>query len=384
MKEKKPLFNRRRFSQLVLLAMVVVLLVGLARFIHHRLNYAVTNAVFVASDSLTEVGFDSVSGTLVELPFREGERVTRGDLLARIDPTPYQLEVERLQAELNSAQKNHAALNLQRRRMARELELQVSVAASDIERLQHELKARQAHCDSLKTVIAQLQRDRDRYRNLLEQQVIARHRLEALQTQLDSRHAELRTAESQQEALQPAIGAARLKRQLALTRRTQLQEIDQQLAAAEENVKRLQAKLDKAQRDLANTELHSPLSGRIAKRLVTPGSQVTPGRPAYALLDPDDLYLNALLEENKLEGVRPGAAVSISMDAYPDRHWQGEVEQILPASAATFALAPRDISAGEFTKVAQRIPVRIRITGGPRELLRVGLGGEIEIRRSKS
>jgi len=383
MKEKKPLITRRRLSQLVLLGLVVVLLVGLARFIHHRLNYAVTNAVFVASDSLAEVGFERVGGTLVELPFREGERVSKGDLLARIDPTPYRLEVERLQAELNGAQKKRAALQLQRQRSARELDLQVGVAASDIDRLQQELQAQQARCDSLETVIAQLQRDRDRYRNLLEQQVIARHRLESLETELDSRRAELRTAQNQEEALLPAIEAAKLKRQLALASQMQLEELDQQIAAAAQNVKRLQAKLDKARHDLANTELHSPISGRIAKRLVTPGSQVAPGRPAYALLDPQDLYLNALLEENKLDGVRIGNKVSISIDAYPKQSWQGEVEQILPASAATFALAPRDISAGEFTKVAQRIPVRIRITGGSKELLRVGLGGEVEIERSK-
>jgi len=81
--------------------------------------------------------------------------------------------------------------------------------------------------------------------------------------------------------------------------------------------------------------------------------------------------------------VEPGNEALIRIDAYTDQEWRGEVEQVLPASAATFALAPRDISAGEFTKVAQRIPIRIRITEGPLEKLRIGLGGEIEIRRRK-
>ncbi|PNU19704.1 EmrA/EmrK family multidrug efflux transporter periplasmic adaptor subunit [Geothermobacter hydrogeniphilus] len=383
MTEKKPPLNRRRLSQIVLLAMVIILLAGLARFIHHRLNFAVTNAVFVASDSLTEIGFDRISGTLLELKKKEGEVIHKGELLARIDPTPYQLEVERLQAELNTADRQRAALQLKRRRLGKELNLQVQMAAADIERLQHEQQAQQARSDSLKMLIEQLQRDRQRYRNLLKQQVIARHRLESLETELDSKQAELRAIESGKQALDPAITTARLKRRLARAQLKQLDELDQQLKGAEQNVRRLQARLDKARRDLRNTSLFSPIEGRVAKRLVTPNSQVSPGRPVYALVNPAELYLNALLEENKLEGVQPGAEVSISMDAYPDLHWQGEVEQILPASAATFALAPRDISAGEFTKVAQRIPVRIRITGGPRELLRVGLGGEIEIRRQK-
>ena len=113
------------------------------------------------------------------------------------------------------------------------------------------------------------------------------------------------------------------------------------------------------------------------------GGNIAPGRPVLALVNPKDLYIVALLEENKLEGVEPGSKVLIHIDAYTDQQWQGEVEQVLPASEATFALAPRDISAGEFTKVAQRISVRIRITSGPLEKLRVGLGGDVEIRRQK-
>ena len=73
--------------------------------------------------------------------------------------------------------------------------------------------------------------------------------------------------------------------------------------------------------------------------------------------------------------------MTLTLDAYPDKEFTGVVREVMPASAATFALVPRDISAGEFTKVAQRIPVRIEITGGDRSLLRVGLGGEVEIKR---
>ena len=101
----------------------------------------------------------------------------------------------------------------------------------------------------------------------------------------------------------------------------------------------------------------------------------------YSLVDPGDIHVVALLEEQKLAGVVPAAPVQITIDAYPGEAYEGVVESILPTSAATFALAPRDISAGEFTKVAQRIPVRIRITAGDTARLRVGMGGEVEIRR---
>jgi membrane fusion protein (multidrug efflux system) len=127
--------------------------------------------------------------------------------------------------------------------------------------------------------------------------------------------------------------------------------------------------------------LKSAIAGRIAKKFVSAGDIVSPMSAVYAVLDPNNLYIVALLEENKLNGVTPGDPVSIRIDAYPDQKYKGMVNQVLPASAATFALAPRDISAGEFTKVAQRIPVRIDITEGDVSFLQVGLSGEVEIRR---
>ncbi|RUM88989.1 MAG: hypothetical protein DSZ24_02330, partial [Thermodesulfatator sp.] len=111
------------------------------------------------------------------------------------------------------------------------------------------------------------------------------------------------------------------------------------------------------------------------------GDVVGPGEPVYAVVDFSKLYVLVLLEETKLRGVRPGCEARIRIDAYPGVDFRGVVTAVLPATAAKFALVPRDISAGEFTKVAQRVPVKIRITQGPVKLLRVGLGGEVEIRR---
>jgi membrane fusion protein (multidrug efflux system) len=139
--------------------------------------------------------------------------------------------------------------------------------------------------------------------------------------------------------------------------------------------------LDNEKRNIAACSLRSSIDGRVAKQYVSPGDIVSPTSAIYAVLDPKSLYVVALLEENKLKGVIPGDTVNITVDAYPNQKYKGVVRQVLPASAATFALAPRDISAGEFTKVAQRIPIRIDITQGDISVLQVGLSGEVEIRR---
>lgn len=129
------------------------------------------------------------------------------------------------------------------------------------------------------------------------------------------------------------------------------------------------------------TKLKSPITGLIAKKFHSEGDVIAPGEPIYAVVDPESFYILVLLEETKLKGIKKGAYARIRLDAYPGKVWEGEVEEIFPASAATFALVPRDISAGEFTKLAQRIPVKIKITKGERGLLKVGLGGEVEIKR---
>ncbi|RLB69698.1 MAG: EmrA/EmrK family multidrug efflux transporter periplasmic adaptor subunit [Deltaproteobacteria bacterium] len=376
-----PTSSKRKIAIIILILLIVILAIGLFRFIHHRLNYALTNAVFVASDSLTEVGFERVGGVIIELPVKGGDAIRKGQLLARIDPKHYQLTVDKLTAETQFSSEKMEALQLKRQRVEQELILQTKLTTQDIGRIKKEQQAAEARVNSLQVHITQLQRDQQRLTRLFDQQVIPRQKLEKLTTQLESARADLVALQRNKQAFDPVKHAAQIQRQISITRQQQLLELDREIAASGSKIKQLQAALNNSRRDLHNTELKSPLDGRVAKRFINQGGNIAPGRPVLALVDPRDLYIIALLEENKLNGVEPGNAVLIHIDAYTDQQWEGEVEQVLPASAATFALAPRDISAGEFTKVAQRIPVRIRITEGPLEKLRIGLGGEVEIRR---
>jgi len=119
----------------------------------------------------------------------------------------------------------------------------------------------------------------------------------------------------------------------------------------------------------------------VVKRYVSEGEVVRPGQFIYAIYDPKDLYVLVLLEETKLGGVREGNQVWIRIDAYPEEGFEGVVEEIGRAAAAKFALIPRDVTAGEFTKVAQRIPVKVKIVKGKVDLLRVGMGGEVAIEK---
>jgi len=177
---------------------------------------------------------------------------------------------------------------------------------------------------------------------------------------------------------------SRYQLQLTTVEKQRLKETTKEIKVLTDKIKETQAALQSARYDLAQCVLKSPLNGRVAKRFVSPGALVSPRKVVFSLINPGDIYLIVLLEEQKLAGVEPGSPVNITIDAYPGNDYKGVVETILPASAATFALAPRDISAGEFTKVSQRIPIRIRITKGNTARLRVGMGGEVEIKRQEN
>jgi membrane fusion protein (multidrug efflux system) len=144
--------------------------------------------------------------------------------------------------------------------------------------------------------------------------------------------------------------------------------------------KTAKADLEIARLNLEHTAIKAPFGGIITKRYVRQGNFVGPGLPLFSIYDPATMHVMANLEEGKLVGVEVGQATDIWVDAYPGIKIKGVVERVGEASAAEFALIPRDVSAGEFTKVVQRVPVKIAIPDMRRyPFLRPGLSAEIGI-----
>ncbi len=371
----------RTTAAAVLIVGILALVIGLARFIHHRMAYALSDAVFVNTDSLVTVSLDRVSGQILELRKKEGDPVKAGEVLAVLDSGTYRRDKERLAAAIQAASDDLTAKELQRRRLATELNLNEKLAASRAREAREERTALIAKSAGLKAEIGQLRRDRQRLDDLYQAQVVSRQAAEDAATKLTAKEETKKGADAQATAQEAAIAAAALGQRLAVNQQGQLQELDQAIQGDKARIKALSAQLDQALADIEACTVKSPLTGRVAKSYLTVGAIAAPQVAIFSLVDPQDVFFVALMEENKLQGVIPGAPATITVDAYPNHPFRGEVSRVLPASAATFALAPRDISAGEFTKVAQRIPVRIAIKDGDRALLRVGMGGEVEIKR---
>ncbi|OYV73337.1 MAG: hypothetical protein B7Z74_04085 [Deltaproteobacteria bacterium 21-66-5] len=133
---------------------------------------------------------------------------------------------------------------------------------------------------------------------------------------------------------------------------------------------------------LSYTVVTAPVSGVVSKKAVELGQLVQAGQPLMSLVPLNDVWVVANFKETQIEDIRPGADAVIKADAYPDRVFHGSVESLSPATGAKFSLLPPDNATGNFTKVVQRIPVRIRLDGqsDPAHLLRPGMSADVSIR----
>ncbi|MGC8852181.1 MAG: HlyD family efflux transporter periplasmic adaptor subunit, partial [Hydrogenobacter sp.] len=353
------------------------------RWIKHRMEYAITDAVFVKADELSNVGFQKVSGKVIKLYKNMGDRVSKGEVIAQIDPTDYELNLQNIQAKIESLKAKKEQLEIQLKRVSEELVANYSISALSAGEVE---KKRQSIESQLAQVQAQLElakKDRDRYKNLLEKGVIPKRTYEDADTRYsvlkDQAESIRRSLEELNLSYKKSLEGMRLSRISFLKEK----ELRAQIEALDKEIESLKKQEELLKNYLENTKLTAPFDGIVAKKYVSVGDVVSPGMPVYAIVKPDSMYVEVLLEESRLKGVEKGCKAYIRLDAYPDKVFESVVEEISPASAATFALVPRDVSAGEFTKVVQRIPIKIRITKGDMSLLRVGMGGEAEIERKR-
>lgn len=367
------------------LAVVVLLIIIFSFFafkwIKHRMEYAITNAVFVESDHISNVGFHRVSGKIVELYKNEGDFVKEGEPLAKLYDKDFKIELESTLDRIKALEYKKQALLKKIDRIRRELQINEDVANLDLLSVKQKINEFKYSITQLEIQISQVEKDRNRLKRLLEKKLIPEKRYEDIDTHyrvLLEKRQQLKKILSQ---LEITKRKAEESIKLAETKKGILKELEKELKSLESQIKALEKNKEDIENKLKYTVLKAPFDGYIGKKFVSVGDSVKAGMPVYSIIKKDSFYINVLLEENKLKGIRVGSKAKIKLDAYPDEEFEGVVEVINYATAAKYALVPRDISAGEFTKVVQRVPVKIRITKGKMELLRVGLGGEVEIKR---
>jgi membrane fusion protein (multidrug efflux system) len=252
-----------------------------------------------------------VAGTVSEVLADENQAVEAGAMLARLDARDFQ--VRRQQAEAQVAQ----------------TQAQIQQAESQVEQARAQVAREQAHAQKA-------QRDLQRARSLFEGSAaaISKQELDAAQSDCDAAVAGLKAAEA-------ALGAAQ-----KLT----------EAARAQEKVAK--AALEDAQLQISYTEIKAPASGIIGRKNLEVGNRVQPGQALLALVQ-TDVWVVANFKETQLAHLRAGQPVRIRLDAFPGKTFAGRVDSLSPASGAQFALIPPDNATGNFTRVVQRVPVKI-------------------------
>jgi membrane fusion protein (multidrug efflux system) len=150
---------------------------------------------------------------------------------------------------------------------------------------------------------------------------------------------------------------------------------------AERTLKELQTAQAKAERDLSFTQVRAPIDGVIGNRAVQVGDYVQTGTRLAAVVPLDDVYIDANFKETQLSRLKPGQPVKVSVDALPEHDLKGTVSSVSPASGSVFSLLPPDNATGNFTKIVQRLPVRIRLPADvtAERLLRPGMSVVVSV-----
>jgi len=330
----------------------------------YRLSHSITDDAFVEAH-IINVAPEMVSGRIVRFLVDENDKVEQGQVLAEIEPVHYRDQVEQAQGKLELAEAELKRQKAGLTKLENEVPLQIDVANKAVDEAQAAVGVAKANLTLAK-------QEYDRFTELAAQDATTKRKAEEVTRANDAAKAELRLADAR-------LAKAAKMLDLAKTGYDQIREIELMVGVKKEMVRDTQIGLDSAKHVLQFTLIRAPFPGVVVKRYRSLGDFVSAGVPILSMYNPDLLYVTANLEETRLQGVAPGNSVELRLDAF-DQPFKGRVVWINKSTGAQFALLPRNVVAGEFTKVVQRVPVRIWIEKDHRwPLLRAGLSAQVVI-----
>ena len=281
-----------------------------------------------------------VSGQIDDIEVKEGDTVQVGQVIAKIDNKAFEIQVEQAQANLAAAKAKYDSLKAGNRPQ---------------QLAQSEASVEQAHIN-----MENVRKNYERTESLFDTGAVS-------EQQKDTAFTALQLAKSQYQA-------ASQGRSLVSEGAT-----EQDLRYAEAQVAQAVASLKSAQLQLANSVVTAPTAGVIAKKNVDQGEVIATGQPIFSITNPADSWIEANIEETAIGKVQLGQIVKFKIDAYPGKEFRGEVMEVGTATGSQFALIPSDNASGNFTKVTQRLPVKIKVTDTGSVVMKPGMSAVIDI-----
>ncbi|HET8704662.1 MAG TPA: HlyD family secretion protein [Pseudomonadales bacterium] len=298
-----------------------------------------------------------VSGFITEVNVKENQPVNAGDLLVRIDDRDYKAKLAQAEADLSALVASIGDKS------------QVGQAVAQVKSAEAQAEAARAAVTQARVDVAKEEKDLARMRSLLQQRLVSQQQFDIEENQAQNANAKLQAAE---QSLQSA--------------EQQVQAFNAALRGADARVQAAKAVRDLAANQVSDTVIRASTSGLIAQKSVEVGQLVQVGQQLMNIVPMDDVWVVANLKETEIEGIRPGNKVEIRIDAYGKTVWTGTVDSLSPATGAKFSLLPPDNATGNFTKVVQRIPVKIKLDPAQNEdkALRAGMSAVVKIEREKA
>ncbi|HTN94395.1 MAG TPA: HlyD family secretion protein [Gallionella sp.] len=309
---------------------IFALLGGFAAYYYAGLTRSTENA-YINADVVNVAA--QVSGRVTSVHVVDNQHVRKGDALFDIDPEPFAIALSRAQADLALA-----------RQAARQDSAEVSVARAQVAQMESDLA-----------------NARDNYAR--DRELVAQHFLS--QQALDD-------AKTRQLSLQAGLEQARAKLAKALATPQKPEERGDVLKA--------EAAIEQAKLDLQHTRVTAAQDGQISNLALTAGSLVAAGEPLFALIAENSFHIDANFKETELHGIHPGQDVDITIDMYPGKHFKGTVESLSGGTGTAFSLLPAQNATGNWVKIAQRVPVRIKLAPTDAEHpLRIGATATVTV-----
>lgn len=412
---------RRRIFIPVGVGVALVAAIAAALYFVNAAHHVTTDDAQIAGN-ITTVS-PRVKGELTKVLVDDNRHVRKGDILVTLDDHDYRVAVEQAQAAYEQAVQNARAAadavplqsvltSAQTSQAEAQREQATSGVSAAVARVgaargavaaaQQQVAVARAAAGAAAANLRKAQADYARAQTLAAQGAISQSQLDAAraafqgaQAQAESSQASIRAAlagvvQAQDNLLQAQAGIAQAQAQVAAgaagvaqaqagNQQSQIR-IDQARTGAAA-VQAAKATLDAAKLQLSYTVVRAPIDGIVSKKAVNVGDVVSAGQPLMAIADRSRLWVIANLRETQLNKVAVGQTVRVHVDAFPNERVTGKVEGLAPATGSTFALIPPDNATGNFTKVVQRVPVRIAIdpASDPRHVLREGLSVEVDI-----
>lgn len=277
-----------------------------------------------------------IGGTIVRVVVEDNQQVAPGDVLAELDPVDQKLKIEQIQAQIASA------------------EQQVLQADAQVAQARAQASATLAQVAQAKAQVQRTSADAQRFGQLYTSDMKAVSKAE-----VDTANANLAAANADLAARLDLVQAAQ----------AQISTLGAARDVIKAQIRVLQVQLKDAQQQLAYNRILAPVAGRVGKRSMEVGARVQPGQQLAAIVQ-ENAWITANFKETQLAGLRAGQSASVTIDALPGHHFEGRIDSFSPASGAQFALLPADNATGNFTKIVQRMPVKIVLR--PEDLRQIG------------